>query len=182
MKYFKFLLLPLTLLVAYEAISLTRPMFLGDTCTTGADTLNYILNISESQLTLLKDTVFNGKKCLITHCPLTLINNSNDSLKYMAMSSSWWDLYTLDNKNFAFAEDYWNVFKNGPEVLVLPPHQPANKSIPIITYKNYYRGEKVRIAMSLQRLGFELPDLKMYAPQLMPKTTNMIWSNTVTIH
>jgi hypothetical protein len=181
MKYFRFLMASLTLFVAYSSVAFAHPLT-GFISIGKGDTLNYKLNIAEAQVPLLKDTTFNREKCLITHCPLTLTNNSNDTLKYIVMSASWWDLYSLDNQNFALAADWWNVFKNGQQIMVLPPHQAATKSIAIITQKSYYRGQKLRIAMSLQRLGFELPNLKMPVLQLMPKTTNLIWSNEVVIN
>jgi hypothetical protein len=171
MKYFTILLISVTLFAAYSTMVFGHPKYgiIGDV---EGDTITYRLNISEAQMHLLKDTIFNREKCLITHCPLTLTNNSNDTLKYMAMSASWWDFYTLDNQNFALATDWWNVFKNGQEVLVLPPHQSVTKNIPIITRKGYYRGEKLRIAMRLQQLHFGLPDLQK----------SLIWSNEVTVN
>jgi hypothetical protein len=143
--------------------------------TSQADTIDYHLYINETKISPLKDTTFGAYpvKCLIAHCPLTLTNNSNDTLKYLTMSASWWDFYTLDNKNFALAADYWNVFKNGIVVRVLPPHQSVTIAITIVTYKNYYRGQKLRIAMSLQKA-------EAYIIQ-KPKTANMIWSNEVSI-
>jgi len=181
MKYFKFLLVSVTVFVAYSGIAFACLLYYF-TSVAKAGKLNYELNISGVHMPLLKDTVFNREKCLITHCPLTLTNNSNDTLKYIVMSASWWDLYSLDNKNFAFAADPWNVFKNSPEVLVLPPHQSTTKIIPIITYKSYYRGQQVRIGFSLQRLGFEFPDLNMSYVLPLAKTTNLIWSNAVTVN
>lgn len=138
------------------------------------DTNNFKLTIDEARISKLKDTVFNREKCLIAHCPVTLVNNSDDTLKYLAMSASWWDLYSIDNPHFALAADYWNVFKNGPKILVLPPHTSRTRMIPIITNKAYHRGEKLRIAMSVQSPG-PLVNLE-------PKTINMIWSNEVIIH
>ncbi len=182
MKYFRLLLLLVILLVVYNETATAFPFqsFVG---VAKSDTSTYRLYIAEAQMPLLKDTIFNREKCFVTHCPATLFNDSNDTLRYMVMSASWWDLYTLDNKNFEFAADWWNVFKNGQEVVVLPPHQSITRSISIITYKGYYRGQKLRIAMSLQRLGFELPDfLGAAALALKPKTTNLIWSNEVTVH
>lgn len=182
MKYFSPLILIVTLLIAYKAIAFAHrsPALIN---VVKKDTLNYRLDITEAQIPVLKDTVFNREKCFITYCPLTLTNNSNDTIKYIAMSASWWDLYSLDNQNFVLAADYWNVFKNGLEVIVLPPHQSITKSIPIIAYKNYYRGQHLRIGLSLQRLGFELPDfLNPSMLQPMPKTTNLIWSNEVVIN
>jgi hypothetical protein len=180
MKYFRFMVVSLLLLIAYNvpAYACHLPDF---NSFTQIDTSKYQLKIFKFQFPL-KDTIFHGEKCLVTHCPVTLINNSKDTLKYMAMSASWWDLYALDNKNFELAADPWDVYKNETEVLTVPPYQSRTRSIPIITYKGYYRGQKLRIGMSLQRPGFELPDLKMSVLELKPKTTNLIWSNEVTIN
>jgi hypothetical protein len=180
MKYLRFLLASVAVCAAYNAMVLARPLP-GFNNVAKRDTLNYRLNISEAQIPLLKDTIFNREKCLITHCPLTLVNNSNDTLKYVVMSVSWWDSYKLDNQIFAFAADWWNVFKNGEVVLELPPHQSTTKSIPIITYKSYYRGQKLRIAMSLKRLGLALPNLERGTLPLRLTTTSLIWSNEVVI-
>ena len=128
----------------------------------------------------MKDTVFGGNKCLVTYCPLTLTNSTSDTLRYAGMSASWWDIYDIDNKGFSLAADYWNVFKNGPVVHVLPPHQSITKDIKIITYKDYYRGEKIKIAMHLQKV-VPIPvagDIKSIGSD----SNYIIWSNEVTIH
>ena len=177
-KYSSFLLLSLLLSFAFKGVAFAcLPLF----SFSKADTPSYRLNILESQLPLLKDTVFNNKKCLITHCRLALINNSNDTLKFIAMSTSWWDLYTLNNKNYEFAADYWNVFKNSLEKIVVPPHSSSIKMLPVITFKGYNRGQQLRVGMSLQRLGYELPNINISALERMPKTTNVIWSNAITV-
>lgn len=170
----------MTFLIVCTADVLARPVLaFTDTNWAKGDTLNYWLYIPKSKIPLLKDTIFNREKCFITQCPLMLYNNTSDTLKYMTMSASWWDIYYIDNQNFALAADWWNVFKNSSQLIVLPPHQSITRSIGIITYKGYYRGQKLRIAMSLQRIGFELPGFMV---QLKPKTTNMIWSNQVTLN
>ncbi len=97
------------------------------------------------------------------------------------MSTSWWDLYTLNNKNYEFAADYWNVFKNSLEKIVVPPHSSSIKMLPVITFKGYNRGQQLRVGMSLQRLGYELPNINISALERMPKTTNVIWSNAITV-
>ncbi len=141
---------------------------------------DYQLNIIEAKIPSMRDTVFGGNKCLVTYCPLTLTNNTNDTLRYAGMSASWWDIYDIDNKGFSLAADYWNVFKNGPVVYVLPPHQSITKDIEIITYKDYCRGEKIRIAMHLQKV-VHVPvagDIK----SIRSDSNYIIWSNEVTIH
>ena len=97
-----------------------------------ADRSDYTLNIVEANIPPLKDTVFDGKKCLMTNCPLTLTNNTSDTLKYQSMSASWWG-------------NYWNVIKNGPVVCYLLPHQQVTKNIRILTYyKDNFRNEKIK--------------------------------------
>ncbi|MGZ3810360.1 MAG: hypothetical protein ACXVB0_16550 [Mucilaginibacter sp.] len=147
----------------------------------GSQTKNshYRLTISEAKIPLLKDTVFGGNQCLITRCPLTLTNNTDDTLKYVGMSFSWWDFYSLDNRNFALAADYWNVFKNERVILVLPPHQSVTSNIKIVTYKEYYRGEKLRIAMRLQKV-VHVPIAGDITP-IGAESNELIWSNGVAL-
>ncbi len=146
-----------------------------------ADRSDYTLNIVEANIRPLKDTVFDGKKCLITNCPLTLINNTNDTLKYQSMSASWWDNYDLDNKKFALAAEYWIVFKNGPVVLLLLPHHQVTKDIRILTYyKDNFRNEKLKIAMHIKKV-LSLPMVGEIT-QIGPDSNFVIWSNEVTIH
>ncbi|MBV8389466.1 MAG: hypothetical protein JO080_06680 [Mucilaginibacter sp.] len=139
------------------------------------DTSDYKLQIIENKISPLKDTVFHGNKCWITHCPLVLTNNSDYTLHYLTATASWWDIYALDNNNFELAADYWDVFKNGIEIRSLSPNQSITVDIRIITHKDYNRGGKLRIAMSVQKAG-------PYSSQMLkPKTVNQIWSNEVTI-
>jgi hypothetical protein len=139
------------------------------------DTSDYKLQIIESRIASLKDTVFKHNKCWIAHCPLVLTNNSDYTLNYLTATASWWDIYALDNNNFELAADYWNVFKNGVAIRSLAAHQSTTVDISIITYKDYNRGGRVRIAMSIQKAGPYMPQI------LKPKTINQIWSNEVTI-
>jgi hypothetical protein len=146
------------------------------------DYSDYRLNIIEANIPPLKDTVFGGNHCLITNCPLTLTNNTSDTLKYAGMSASWWDNYSIDNKSFSLAADYWNVFKNGQVVYVLPPHQSATKDIKIITgkdYKGYFPAQKLKIVMRLQKVA-KLPIIGE-AISINPDSNFLIWSNKVTI-
>ena len=146
-----------------------------------ANRSDYTLNIVEANIPPLKDTVFDGKKCLITNCPLTLTNNTNDTLKYQGMSASWWDNYDLDNKKFALAAEYWNVFKNGPVVCYLLPNQQVKKNIRILTYyKDNFRNEKLKIAMRIKKV-LSLP-MVGEVTQIGPESSFVIWSNEVTIH
>jgi hypothetical protein len=143
------------------------------------DSPNYRLSIIEANIVPLKDTVFGGNHCLIAKCPLTLTNNTNDTLKYAGMSASWWDFYSLDNKNFALAADYWNVFKNGPVVHILLPHQSITNNIKIITLKDYFRGEKLKIAMRLEKV-VRLPIIGEIK-SIESDSNFLIWSNEVVI-
>lgn len=161
----------LILIVAYNSIYPARRLA-EFTPINYKDNNDSLLHIDQAKIPAWKDTIFDRDKCWITHCPLTFTNNSHDTLKYMTMDVSWWDSYTLDNEHFALAEDWWNVFKNEITVRVLLPYQSVTVPIAIITYKEYYRGEKLRIAFSLQSPS-------PYGLMLKPKTTNMIWSNEV---
>jgi len=146
------------------------------------DNPNYRLSITEANIAPLKDTVFGGNHCLITKCPLTLTNNTDDTLKYVGMSVSWWDNYSIDNKDFSLAADYWNVFKNGQVVYVLPPHQSVTKDIKIIThkdYKEYFKIQGLKIAMRLQKVVYVPISGKMQPMRSLE--SNLIWSNEVTI-
>jgi len=160
---------------------------------TAGDRENLHLSIDQVNISPLRQTVFGGTKCFITDCLLTLTNNSNTTLKYMSMDASWWQIYTVDNKNFELGADPWDVFKNEPVVLELPPHKSVTRRVPILTLKDSFRGEKLRIAMSVQqpwsdfyssRLPF-FDDLASFDPDeymLRPVTQNLIWSNEVTIN
>jgi len=160
---------------------------------TASDRENLRLSIDDSNISPLKQTVFGGKKCLITDCSVTFTNNSNHTLKYMTMDASWWQIYSLDNKNFELAADPWDVFKNEPVILELPPHQSVTRRIPIITLRDSFRGQKLRIAMSVQKPWSDFyssrfpffDELFSFDPDeymLRPITQNLIWSNEVTIN
>jgi len=96
------------------------------------------------------------------------------------MQVSWWDIYGINNKDFSLAADYWNVFKNGPMVCVLPPHQSLTTNIKIITYKSYSRGETIKIAMHLQKV-VRIPKVGDIR-SIRSDSNFVIWSNEVAIH
>ncbi|PWK77706.1 hypothetical protein LX99_02586 [Mucilaginibacter oryzae] len=78
----------------------------------------YVLHINQFTVTRTKDTLVSGEKIPLVRFVLNFTNNTNDTLKYINMSCSWWDIYRISNSsigNFSSGCD-----KNVPVVVNLP--------------------------------------------------------------
>ena len=64
---------------------------------------DYVLNADQAVIKQWKDTVYyyalKLRKCRYAHIPVTLTNNSRDTLRYIDMSCSKLDIFTTDTKD-----------------------------------------------------------------------------------
>jgi len=109
--------------------------------------------------------------------PVTLTNNSNDSLKYIGMSCSWWDIYEIDNSQINILQLNEIYYKNGPAIITIAPNTSSVVNLPIGWIKGQTKTTEFRIGMILQKYI----DNKQIIDFSKLETNNIIWSNEVTI-
>jgi hypothetical protein len=154
------------------------------------DRRKFTLSIDQSKIKRLTDTAIYTytskgvkKKYLFTICETKINNNSDDTLKYINMKCSWLEMYKVNNVNFSLAEQL--CFGNYPEIYVVLPRQSSTVKIPVITDVATNLPEKIKIGLSLQKYTGDNQFFTLFDPRelmMKPETSNMIWSNEVTIH
>jgi hypothetical protein len=144
------------------------------------DRKRYLLKIDQQKIRKPRDTVFFIKtKRKFFNVPVILVNFSNDTLKYLTMSCSWEDFFSINDKKLTFWG--WPCDSNFPKDKVLLPHKSATYNIPVILTNSYVKGDKFRIGMNLfivdkrnERYIFD------FSPNF-DRTINLIWSNEVEV-
>jgi hypothetical protein len=140
----------------------------------------YILHIDQSTVTRPKDTSIYGEKTRLTWFVLKLTNNTNDTLKYISMSCSWWDIYRISNNNIGSFSSVCE--KNIPVVINLPPHQTSKINFPLkITKAKDVRGQKFRIGMNVVVYKSWSQVWNSSVWDKLSSGNNLIWSNEVMI-
>jgi hypothetical protein len=158
----------------YKRNSTVKPL-------TAIDRKNYVITIDQSKLSKTKYSrpIDNYYRKTVLFVPVTLTNNSNDTVKYRSMSCSWEDFYIVDKKSVAEIERQ-PCDHNIPSILILPPHRSTTVRLPIL--KGRVSG-KFRIGMVLIKLVDDknLFDFSGIDDKFLLKNrgTNIIWSNPI---
>lgn len=142
-------------------------MFIGVNVTCAQTNAGYTLYVKEG-----KPVMYGNSRYLIV--PVTLSNNTNQTLSYYSMSCSWWDLYKFDSKELLF-DGGFNCDKNVPVLSTLGPHQQYKTYIELLTKKG--------VKTVTYKIGFNLINEKagLTAAQLKAHKPNILWSNTLTV-
>lgn len=145
------------------------------------DKQNYILSVS-SPLKIKRDTFIyklmpNGyqpKQIKEDYAVIqvTFTNNSDDTLKYIGMSCSWWDIYKIDNSQMAILQPDDGCFKNGPTVIAIAPKTSSAVNLTILFPKQLSKATNFRIGMILQKYT---KGHGLYLNKF--QSNNTIWSN-----
>ena len=140
----------------------------------------YALNIDQSTISPLKDTLLYGEKVHLMRFVLRLTNNTNDTLKYMSMSCEWWAIYRISDNHIGMFES--ECEKNIPVIIRLPPHQTGKINFPLrIAEKTNAHGQKFRIGMNLVMYRNSRQIWKSSIVDELRLRNNLIWSNEVMI-
>lgn len=133
-----------------------------------AEKENCILSVDQSKVHFLYGTIYNNAKDCYLQVPVKLTNKSADTLKYIGMSCSWWDIYRTDNQSIKiFPPDI--CYKNAPMVYKLAPYQEIIVNIIVVFPKKAIKLQSFKIGMVMQKVTeFSHPG-------------NIIWANSVLI-
>ncbi len=137
-----------------------------------ADTSKYILTIKQGKYEKA------GKQTYLT-VPVTLTNNSADTLKYLSTTCSWGEFYCTDNKNM-FSTITLSRY-NAPIMLILAPYKSVDTEVKLVVKQTMHSSSLMfKIGLNLIKIKNEnnLPD--KYKEQ-QRETKNIIWSNAVTV-
>jgi hypothetical protein len=153
----------------------------------------FIVSINQEDVKHMKDTVCyyagNMHRCLYAVVPVTLSNQSADTLKYINMLCSWLDVFRSDRDNVkllpsAIMEECW---KNSPAIYKVAPYQRTMFYIPVyfvtdMDKRKLFTQKTFKIGMSLYKYSEagQLP-VDIRGLTLRPETDNVIWSNEIVV-
>lgn len=110
--------------------------------------------------------------------PITLLNNSNDTLKYVNMSCSSDEIFsTNSNKVVLFRH---GCDKNIDEIHTVPPHQSETINRALVVSDKTNEGEKFKVSMSLI-FSTDYQSLYTLNEHISKHKGITIWSNEVHI-
>jgi len=145
------------------------------------DRKNYVLTIDQSKIGKPHDSVVyklhHKRKCKVFNVPVKLSNLSNDTLRYLSMTCSWGDSFSIDNKNLSILG--WVCESNFSIKKFIVPHKSMTYSVPVAVTNGDIRDDKFRVGMNLLIVDKKN---KRFTWGLIPsdfKTKNLIWSNEV---
>ena len=113
----------------------------------------YTLTADEKQITKPRDTVITtfrnnkSEKVKVINVPISVHNNSDDTLKFCTMTCSWYEFWDTDRPGVGLPN--WPCDGNSPETVIILPHHKYEKRLAIIYNSTVKRGSQFRIRMSL---------------------------------
>ncbi|MES2112492.1 MAG: hypothetical protein V4577_27290 [Bacteroidota bacterium] len=82
-----------------------------------------------------KDTLYYYKSklrtCRYARIPVTLGNNTSNTLRYVSMSCSTFDIFTTNTNDARIFQNNNNCFKNGPREFEIPPYGSVRFDVPV---------------------------------------------------
>jgi hypothetical protein len=149
---------------------------------TGQDRKDYVLNVDQHKITKVRDTTFGARKISsYVIAQVKLLNLSSDTLTYINMTCSTYDIFTVDNKKISIMG--WDCDKNFPKEFKIAPHKNSTFNFVLYFDKNH-PAQKFRFGIYLIRsktkyFGFDILD--RFWKSKVPFKNCLIWSNEVTI-
>jgi hypothetical protein len=112
----------------------------------------------------------------IWEVPVTLTNNTSDTLKYLSMVCSWDEFYITDNDKL----NSWTICNdNFPMMEVLAPGESLNRYLKLMRRENSSR-VNFKVGFDLIKINSE-KDAWNYNFRIKDRVKNIIWSNRITI-
>lgn len=146
---------------------------------TEQDRKNYVLQLAIDQKDMNNSSRFDMRGRTVKHVRLTLKNNSNNTLKFWAMTCTWGDFYEINNKDIKFFE---LGCISTCSIISLAPHQTHAVDMELFCTKNVPdHGYKFRIGMPLFKYSKNDRLIHLEELTFMSKhpQSNLIWSNEV---
>jgi hypothetical protein len=152
---------------------------------TNNDRKLYTLTTDEKQMIKPRDTVIRTfknnelEKAKVISVPVSMHNNSNDTLKFYSMTCSWFEFWGTDRQDIGLPS--WGCDGNIPEIVTVAPHHEYKKRLDILYNSTIKKGNQFRISMSLLRVpGDAKRTWDFFWPDEYVRF-NKIWSNEMTI-
>jgi hypothetical protein len=142
----------------------------------------FVLSVDQTKVEILRGPLYDGAREYYVQLPVKLTNTSADTLRYLSMSCSWWDIYRTNHQKInVFSPNI--CYKNSPITCLVPPHQFVIRNIIVLVPKEM-ASVIFKIGMAVQR-KFENNLLKnkreVWRTSITPADQHVIWSNYVMV-
>ncbi|WDF79126.1 hypothetical protein PQ469_03775 [Mucilaginibacter sp. KACC 22773] len=141
---------------------------------------SFVLSVDQTKVEVLHGPLYDGAREYYVQVLVKLTNTSADTLRYLSMSCSWWDIYRTDNQNInVFSPNI--CYKNSPITCLVPPHQFVIRNIIVLVPKEM-ASVIFKIGMAVQRkfVNSLLKD-EVLLSSIAPTNQHIIWSNYVMV-
>ncbi len=151
---------------------------------TGVDRKLYTLTVEKAKMGVPVDTTImttennKPKKVRTVMVPLTLHNNSEDTLRFYTMTCSWYTFFGTNGSGISLLS--WGCDKNIPEIINVAPHKQYKRNLNINYYPYVKSGTRYRISMSLLKVPGNAKLTWNFWPDEYVRF-NKIWSNELTV-
>ncbi|QEC78057.1 hypothetical protein [Mucilaginibacter ginsenosidivorax] len=140
----------------------------------------FILSVDQTKVDVLHGPLYDGAREYYVQVPVKLTNTSDDTLRYLSMSCSWWDIYRTDHQKIKIFSPN-SCYKNSPITCIVPPHQFVIRNIIVLVPKEM-ASVIFKIGMTVQR-KFDNGLLKdrFLLSSIAPTDQHVIWSDYVLV-
>ena len=108
--------------------------------------------------------------------PVTLVNKSKDSLRYLSWACSWTEQYHIQSKKFKIKQNV--CFTNCPMILIIAPHQSKTVEIELIDNNPKRKShDKIKIGFNFIETEIKNVNNEQLAEEL--KKENILWSKLI---
>jgi len=151
---------------------------------TDVDRKLYTLTVEKAKIGVPVDTTImtiennKPKKVRTVMVPLTLHNNSEDTLRFYTMTCSWYTFFGTNGSGISLPS--WGCDKNIPEIVNVAPHKEYKRNLNINYYPYVKSGTRYRISMSLLKVPGNAKLTWNFWPDEYVRF-NKIWSNEIAI-
>jgi len=142
---------------------------------TADDKKHYTVTIDETRISKAAKGEYSYIKEKVFHIPVTVHNNSDETLKYYSMSCSWEEFYHIDNKNLEVLG--FPCEKNIPREVIVPAHSVHTDIVAFVYNKNNPKiTERFRVGLNINK-NVKDDIFDGYDDEL--RRYNIVWSNEV---
>lgn len=136
-----------------------------------AGTLSFSLPLEDYELIVKKPKTSKVGQQTLWELPVTLINNTKDTLHYRSMSCSWQDIYTIDSKDLTIEPAICD--KNVPVVISLAPGQGRTVELRLLSNAAASQPVNFRVGINI------LKNSKAGDNNLDNTKELLVWSNLI---
>ena len=136
------------------------------------------VNKKDYTFTIAKGKTVKENKQTFYVIPTTLTNKTKDTLKYLSMSCSWQEFYSINSEKMQIVNS--SCDKNISILLTLAPNQSTKVKVKLYRPKSFASAIKFRLGFKLFKVSNTVRKLN-FPSSVKQKNKIVIWSDTISI-